>query len=161
MTAVSLPIKRSNAPIKLLMVVFAGLCFGCNEGPRAGIPIAGCPDEKVEFLKVSESGDIEHAEGMFMELVNRDDQKLVLVDFWASWCGPCRTLSPHLEAIKKAWGDKIEIVKVDVDQSSAISGHLQITAIPDVRIFRKGTQVGDFVGAMPRADIESLLKSLE
>ena len=134
---------------------------GCGRGPRAGVPIAGCPDGTVEYLSLSESGEIEHKEGQFLELVNRKDQKLVIVDLWASWCGPCRMLAPHLSKIKKTWGDKVEVVKVDVDKSRAIAMHLDASSIPDVRIYRNGTQVSDFVGVMPYADIESLLKSLE
>ena len=143
------------------IAVFASLIAGCQEGPTTGAPIAGCPDGTVEYLTVSDSGRIEHSEGGFLELVDRKDQTLIVVDFWATWCGPCRMLAPHLEAIKKDWGDKIEVVKVDVDKNQAISGHLGINSIPDVRIFRGGTQVADFVGAMPRAEIESLLKSVQ
>jgi thioredoxin 1 len=136
------------------------LLAGCGEGPKNGIPIAGTPDGVVEYLAVTDAGEIEHKEGNFLELVNRKDQKLVLVDFWATWCGPCVRLAPQLEQIRKDWGDKLEVVKVDVDQVPQIAQHLGINSIPDVRIFRNGTQVGSFVGLMPRAEIEALLKSL-
>ena len=85
----------------------------------------------------------------------------VLVDFWAPWCGPCRKLSPALEATKKKWGDKLEIVKVNVDDNHAIARHLGVNGIPDVRIFSNGTQVGDFVGLMPQDEIDGLLRSLQ
>jgi thioredoxin 1 len=144
----------------LTLMLLVGVA-GCGQGPRSGVPITGCPDGVVEYLSVSESGEIEHKEGQFLELVNRQDQKLVIVDLWANWCGPCRMLAPHLSKIKKTWGDKVEVVKVDVDESRAIAVHLGASSIPDVRIYRNGTQVSDFVGVMPYADIESLLKSLE
>lgn len=143
--------------LSLPLFIFAG----CGIGPRTGVPIAGCPDGPAELVMLSESGEIEHVEGQFLELVNRQDQKLVIVDFWATWCGPCRRLSPSLDKIKKTWGDKVEVVKVDVDQAPQISRYMGASGIPDVRIFRKGTQVADFAGEMPYADIESLLKSLE
>lgn len=137
------------------------LCFGCNQGPRNGKPIAGSPDGSVELLTLASDGTIEHTEGKFLELVQRTDQKLILVDFWATWCGPCRQLGPTLEKIKAKWGDGLEVVKVDVDQCPEISGYLEVNAIPDVRIYRGGTQVGDFVGTMPFSEIDSLLKSLK
>jgi len=120
-----------------------------------------CPDGVAELVTLSETGEVEHIPGQFLELVDRQDQKLVIVDFWATWCGPCRRLSPSLDKIKKTWGDKVEIVKVDVDQAPQISSYMGASGIPDVRIFRKGTQVADFVGVRPYADIDSLLKSLE
>jgi thioredoxin 1 len=137
------------------------LVAGCSEGSRNGQPIAGCPDGIVERLVVADQGEMEHEEGNFLELVDRKDQKLVVVDFWATWCGPCVMLAPHLEQVRKDWGDKIELVKVDVDQCPAIAQHLGISSIPDVRIYRNGTQVGNFVGLRPREEIEALLKSLQ
>ncbi|RLT09875.1 MAG: thioredoxin [Planctomycetota bacterium] len=97
----------------------------------------------------------------FLKAVDRKDQKLVLIDFWAPWCGPCRQLSPSLEAAKKKWGDKLDVVKVNVDDNQAIAQHLGVTAIPDVRIFSNGTQVGDFVGVRPQDEIDGLLRSLQ
>ncbi len=143
------------------LAVFGALIAGCQDGPTSGAPVAGCPDGKVEYLTVAESGRIRHTDGAFLELVDRQDQKLIIVDFWATWCGPCLKMAPHLETIKKDWGDRIEIVKVDVDKSPHIANHLQVLAYPTVRIFRGGIQVADFVGYRPREEIESLLKSLQ
>ena len=85
----------------------------------------------------------------------------LLVDFYAPWCGPCRKLAPLLESVKAKWGDKLEVVKVDIDVNEAIALHLGIDAIPSVRIFSGGVQVGDFVGLMPQDEIEALLRSLK
>lgn len=142
-------------------LLLAALCQGCHHGPRNGKPIVGAPDGNVELLTLNAEGVIEHTEGSFLELVQRTDQKLIVVDFWATWCGPCRKLGPTLEKIKAKWGDNIEVVKVDVDECPEISQYLDVTSIPDVRIYRGGTQVGDFVGNMPFAEIDSLLKSLK
>ncbi len=143
------------------LAVFGALIAGCQNGPTSGAPVAGCPDGTVEYLTVADSGRITHTDGEFLELVDRTDQKLIVVDFWATWCGPCLQMAPHLERIKKDWGDRIEIVKVDVDKSLYIANHLQVHAYPTVRIFRGGIQVADFVGYRPREEIESLLKSLQ
>lgn len=153
---------RSSRPrrIALLLVLFTTLIPGCLDGPRTGQAIKGTPDGTVDRLVISE-GVVMHESGKFLELVDRTDQTLVLVDFWADWCGPCKALAPSLEKIKKKWGDKLEVVKVDVDQNQPIQRHLEVTGIPDVRIYRNGVQVGGFVGLAPREEIESILKSLK
>ncbi len=142
-------------------LLLACLALGCQPISRSSGPIEKCPDGVVERLTVSESGAIELAEGRFLELVNRDDQMLVMVDFGTTWCGYCKILAPSLDRIKKSWGDKLEIIKVDGDSNPRIAEYMGVTGYPDVRIFRNGKQVGDFVGAVPQADIESLLKSLQ
>lgn len=142
-------------------LLLSALCLGCHEGPRSGKPIAGSPDGNVELLTLAADGTIEHSEGKFLELVQRTDQKLILVDFWATWCGPCLKLGPTLEKIKSKWGDNVEVVKVDVDECPEISQYLDVSSIPDVRIYRGGTQVGGFEGTMPFAEIDALLKSLK
>jgi thioredoxin len=134
---------------------------GCNSMPTTGKSIQGAPDGAVEVMMISSAGQIELQEAEFLKVVDRKDPKLVLVDFWAPWCGPCRQLTPIIEKIKNEWGDKLEVVRVNVDDNQAIAAHLQVNAIPDVRIYSGGVQVGDFVGLMPQDEIEALLRSLE
>ncbi|MDA1231052.1 MAG: thioredoxin family protein [Planctomycetota bacterium] len=136
---------------------------GCEDLSTSGSPIAGAPDGVAEVLVVSESGAIEMQEIGFLTAVERQDQKLVLVDFWAPWCGPCLQMAPSLVSLKEKWGDKLEVVKVDVDhaKNSGIASHLHIDSIPNVRIFRGGVQVSDFVGVMPKDEIDALLRSLQ
>ncbi|MEI6541754.1 MAG: thioredoxin [Planctomycetota bacterium] len=143
-----------------LVVISCGL-LGCNNLPTTGTSIAGAPDGIAEIMVVTASGKTSLEKIGFLEAVDRKDQKLVLIDFWAPWCGPCRQLSPSLEAAKKKWGDKLDVVKVNVDDNQAIAQHLGVTAIPDVRIFSNGTQVGDFVGVRPQDEIDGLLRSLQ
>ena len=133
----------------------------CSDLPTTGIRIAGAPDGTAEVMAVATTGQIELEEVAFLEAVDRKDQKLVLVDFWAPWCGPCLALTPEIEATKLKWGDKLEIVKVNVDENPALAAHLRIQAIPDVRIFRNGLQVGDFAGVLPKDEIDGLLRSLQ
>ncbi len=141
--------------------VLCELLTGCNDLPTTGKSIAGSPDGVAEIMVVSPDGKIVHEETEFLKAVDRKDRTLVLVDFGASRCPPCRQLTPILQSIKKKWGDKLDVVKVDVDDNQAIAQHLGVHPIPDVRIFCGGVQVGDFLGLLPQNEIEALLRSLK
>jgi thioredoxin 1 len=79
--------------------------------------------------------------------------KPVLVDFWAEWCGPCRMVSPILDEIAAEYGDKIEIVKVNVDNEPGLAQQYGITGIPALQVFHNGEIVKSMVGAKPKAII--------
>ena len=79
-----------------------------------------------------------------------EDQKLVIVDFWATWCGPCRMLSPLLDEIEEEMSDKITVVKVNVDDADEISMRYRIMSIPTLLFFKNGQLVDKTVGAMPK-----------
>jgi thioredoxin 1 len=132
---------------------------GCQQQPS--ISATSSPDGAVELLQVSTDGGVEHVEMQFLEAVNRSDDKLVLVDFWAEWCGPCKMLAPELETVKQDWGDGLVIVKVNVDDNPELAQHFQVSAIPDLRILRNGQPVGGFAGYTSSSSISSRLKSLQ
>ena len=80
-----------------------------------------------------------------------EDQKLVIVDFWATWCGPCRMLSPLLDEIEEEMSDKITVVKVNVDDADEIAMRYRIMSIPTLVFFKDGKMVDRTVGAMPKS----------
>jgi thioredoxin 1 len=83
------------------------------------------------------------------EVLNSD--KPVLVDFWATWCGPCKMVAPVLEEIAKEHGDKITVAKLDIDQNQATARDYQVMSIPTMIVFQGGKPVKQIVGAKPKA----------
>ena len=82
----------------------------------------------------------------------------IIVDFWATWCGPCKTLGPQLEAAVTATKGKVRMVKVDVDQNQRIATQLQIQSIPTVYAFWQGKPVDGFQGAVPASEIKAFVE---
>src|SRR5690606_26181256 len=83
----------------------------------------------------------------------------VVVDFWAEWCGPCRMIAPALEEIQGAMGDKVKIVKLNVDENPAIAQKYGIMSIPTLMIFKNGELASRQVGAAPKAKWEQWISS--
>ena len=84
----------------------------------------------------------------FEQLI-RESEKPVLVDFWAEWCGPCKTVSPVVEKIASEFKGKLITVKVNVDHKQHIAGQYQITGIPTIILFKNGQIVMRKTGALP------------
>ena len=93
----------------------------------------------------------------FPELVQGN--KLIIVDFWATWCGPCRMLSPILDEVEEEMTDKISVVKVNVDDADEIAAQYRIMSIPTLLFFKNGQLVDKTVGAMPKAVLVEKIKA--
>src|SRR3954451_20394937 len=94
------------------------------------------------------------------EVIERSRSVPVVVDFWAEWCGPCRTLTPALEAAEASRRGDVVLAKVDVDSNQGLAGRVGGRGIPAVKAFRDGAVADEFVGAVPREEVERFFDSL-
>jgi thioredoxin 1 len=92
-----------------------------------------------------------------------DSQLPVVVDFWAVWCGPCRMIAPHIEALADEYAGKVVVAKVNVDDNQELAAQFNINSIPQVYIFKNGEVVERLPGAQPKtaysAAVEKVLKA--
>ena len=93
-------------------------------------------------------------------VLERSREVPVVVDLWAEWCAPCRTLGPALEAVVSARGGAVELGKVDVDKNQGLAAAFGVRGIPAVKAFREAQVVAEFTGAAPRQQIEAFLDGL-
>ena len=93
----------------------------------------------------------------FSEIIK--DEKPVLVDFFADWCGPCKTLVPILKDAKEDLGDGIKIVKIDVDKNQPLADKYQVRGVPTLILFKNGKQLWRQSGVVSKNDLVQLIKS--
>ena len=92
----------------------------------------------------------------FSELVKTE--RPVVVDFWAPWCGPCKMLGPVLEEVEKELGEKVDFLKINVDENPVTSQTYKISSIPTVVIFKNGEVANTLVGFRPKQEIVALIQ---
>ena len=96
----------------------------------------------------------------FEDKVLKSD-KVVLVDFWAEWCPPCRAMAPILHDVAKEMDEKVDIVKVNIEDgqdNALLAGKYEVRSIPNMLVFKKGNVVDSVVGMVPRLALEDVLK---
>lgn len=93
----------------------------------------------------------------FSDVISAD--RLVLVDFFATWCGPCKAMHPILEQLKQQLGDRLRIIKIDVDKNQAVAAQYQVQAVPTLMLFRGGRQLWRQSGAVPLQQLMGIVES--
>jgi len=82
----------------------------------------------------------------------------VLVDFWASWCGPCRMIAPIIDQLAEEYEGKVKVGKVNVDEQRELAGKYRVMSIPTLFVFKDGQVVDKIIGARPKAELEAMIK---
>ncbi len=93
----------------------------------------------------------------FSEIINQD--KAVLVDFFAEWCGPCKMMSPILKQVKDDLSDGVSIIKIDVDKNQALAAKYQVRGVPTLLLFKNGKQVWRQSGVLQKNEIIDVIRS--
>ena len=94
------------------------------------------------------------------EVIEASREQLVLVDFWAPWCGPCRALTPILEKVAGDYAGRVKLVKVNSDENAELSNAFGIRSIPNVIAFRDGKAASQFMGALPEGQVRAFIDKL-
>ncbi len=92
----------------------------------------------------------------FSEIINQD--KPVLVDFFAEWCGPCKIMSPILKEVKDSLGEAVSIIKIDVDKNQELAAKYQVRGVPTLLLFKNGKQIWRQSGVVQKNELISILK---
>ncbi|TRO67460.1 thioredoxin [Christiangramia sabulilitoris] len=94
----------------------------------------------------------------FNEIINSETP--VLIDFYADWCGPCKSLAPILKQVKEDLGDKVKIVKIDVDKNQTLASRYQVRGVPTMILFKNGNQMWRKSGVLPKEEIKNMIESV-
>ena len=105
---------------------------------------------------IKESSD----QAFMQDVIEASNDQPVLVDFWAPWCGPCRTLTPTIEKVVNEQNGKVKLVKINTEEHPGIAGQMGVRSIPSVFAFDKGRPVNGFQGALPESQVRQFIESI-
>ncbi|MET8287117.1 thioredoxin [Streptomyces sp. NPDC048448] len=126
-------------------------CDRCGRGNRVPAAAAGtprCGNCQAPLAWITEAGDADFAE------VAEQARPYVLVDLWATWCGPCRMVSPALEEVARQLAGRVKLVKVDIDRSPRLAQRFQVQAVPTLLLLDKGEVISRKTGAAPASALK-------
>lgn len=135
-------------PTMLLLVMVVSGCDSIKRVKEFGKKAVESAD-KVESAVSAGGGAVHHLTADDFVRFTEQEGSLVVVDFYADWCGPCKMLAPMLEELALEYGDRVMVGKLDVDAYGEVSARAGVKGIPDVRFFRNGKQVDKLVGLPP------------
>ena len=95
----------------------------------------------------------------FNDIIN--SEQLTLVDFFATWCGPCKMMHPVLEQLKAELGDSIRIIKIDVDKNNSLASNYRVQSVPTLMLFRKGEMLWRQSGALPLSALKKVIEQFQ
>jgi len=104
--------------------------------------------------------NINNADELKTVIEKAGDDKLLIIDFWAQWCEPCKSLGPVLETAAKKFAPQVQIVKIDIEKNKSLAAHFKIQSVPAVKFVLGGKIVADFVGVQPASVVEQYITKL-
>ena len=104
------------------------------------------------------AGNVHAISGANFDAEVLKNQQPVLVDFWASWCGPCRMVAPVVEELAVEYEGKLKVVKVNIDEEMSIARDYRVVSIPTLMMFKDGRLVDKTVGALPKDDLADMIE---
>ena len=122
------------------------------DGTGAAVPVAGGAPS--DLIRETDTARFQ------ADVLNGSKQVPVIVDFWAPWCGPCKTLGPILEKLVREYGGRVKLMKINVDENQELAAQMRVQSIPMVVGFKDGRPVDGFAGALPESQVRSFIERL-
>ena len=134
---------------------FGGQGYGnvtISDGPTGGSPGTGAGGSAAEDA-VAETTTQTFAK----DVIDASMERIVLVDFQAAWCGPCKTLGPIIERVVRSYGGAVKLATMDIDKHPAVAGQLGVQSLPTVMAFAQGRPIDGFMGAVPESEVRAFI----